>query len=107
MKQNQFEKYHQAVSFIEGFNNIPNRKKRQRSKGITFFVDRARYFLDLIGAPDKGLKIIHVTGTAGKGSVCSMLHDVIKASGKKVGMYTSPFTTASIEKAVVNGKYIS
>lgn len=44
----------------------------------------------ILGSPSVGLQCIHVAGTNGKGSVCNMLASCIAASGKKVGLYTSP-----------------
>jgi dihydrofolate synthase/folylpolyglutamate synthase len=76
-------------------------------KDPSFFLHRTRYFLELIGSPHKGFKYIHVTGTAGKGTVTSMIHNSISESGKKVGIYTSPYVTTTIEKFKVNDLYIS
>jgi dihydrofolate synthase/folylpolyglutamate synthase len=66
-----------------------------------------RYFLELIGNPDHGMKYIHITGTAGKGTVTNMVHEILKVSGKNVGSFTSPFVTTSIEKIKVKDSYIS
>jgi len=76
-------------------------------RDFDFFLKRTRYFLDLVGSPDKDMKYVHVTGTAGKGTVSTMMEEVLSASGKKVGMYTSPFVTTPIDKIKANGKYIS
>ncbi len=73
---------------------------------LSFWLKRTRYFLDLAGSPDKGMKIIHVTGTAGKGSVSNLLHNILMADGKKVGSFTSPFVSSTIEKIRVNDLYI-
>ena len=43
-----------------------------------------------LGHPWKGYKCIHVAGTNGKGSVCSMLAAALSAEGARVGLYTSP-----------------
>ena len=40
--------------------------------------------------PEKTMKIIHVTGTNGKGSVCAMVFSILKHAGKKVGLFISP-----------------
>lgn len=71
------------------------------------YLKRMRYFLELVGNPDKDLSFIHVTGTAGKGSVTNMVHEVLYASGKRVGSFTSPSVTTSIEKIKVNNVLIS
>ncbi|MBR6667182.1 MAG: bifunctional folylpolyglutamate synthase/dihydrofolate synthase [Clostridia bacterium] len=46
---------------------------------------------------------IHVAGTNGKGSTCAMLASVLKASGYKVGLYTSPFLQHYQERIRLNG----
>jgi len=49
-----------------------------------------RRFDNSLGNPWRKFRTIHVTGTNGKGSVCSMLAAALAASGLKVGLYTSP-----------------
>ena len=44
--------------------------------GETTGVERAGKLLELLGNPDKNLKIIHISGTNGKGSVCSYIDDI-------------------------------
>ena len=104
----QYSAYHQAVSFVESFSNTSMRDNiGVDKKDPSFFLHRTRYFLELIGSPHNGFKYIHVTGTAGKGTVTSMIHTVLSESKKKVGIYTSPYVTATIEKFKVNDLYIS
>ena len=43
-----------------------------------------------LGHPAQHLRAIHVAGTNGKGSVCSMLAAALSATGLRVGLYTSP-----------------
>lgn len=105
---NNFEQYHKAVDFLEGLTNLPlngDYMIKQRHLGV--YLKRMRYFLNLLGNPDKNMKFIHITGTAGKGSVTNMIHEVLMVSGKNVGSFTSPFVTTSIEKIKVGDKYIN
>ncbi len=46
-----------------------------------------------LGYPSRGFRSIHVAGTNGKGSVCSMLASALAARGLRVGLYTSPHLT--------------
>ena len=57
--------------------------------------------------PEANLKCIHVAGTNGKGSVCSMLASILKEAGYKVGLYTSPHLKRFAERIQINGKEIS
>jgi len=105
---NSFEKYHEAVAFIESFSNISIRKNTDRNKkDPSFFLERTRYFLKLIGDPGKDIRYIHVTGTAGKGTVSTMTQNMLVASGKRTGLFTSPYVTTTIEKIRVDDLYIA
>jgi len=58
--------------------------------GIKLGLDNIRRLLSLLGDPHRGLKVVHVTGTNGKGSVCAYAASVLQAAGYRVGLYTSP-----------------
>jgi len=63
--------------------------------------------LEKLGNPEKGLKVVHVAGTNGKGSVCAMISSVLREGGYRVGMYTSPHLVDFRERIRVNGRMIS
>jgi dihydrofolate synthase/folylpolyglutamate synthase len=65
------------------------------------------YFLNLLGNPQNGFKFIHVTGTAGKGTVATMIHNMLVESGKKSGLFTSPNVVSPIERIQVGDLYIA
>lgn len=99
------DRYFAAVAYLDGLPRRPG----HRSKAFpnpALRLRRMQGFLDLLGNPERGLKYIHVTGTAGKGTVSTMLHEALSASGERVGSYTSPFTTTSIEKIRVGELFI-
>lgn len=75
--------------------------------GETTGVERAGKLLELLGNPDKNLKIIHIAGTNGKGSVCSYIDDILKKSGYKTGLFTSPHLVTIREHIQVDGELIS
>ena len=54
-------------------------------------LERIGALCDALGNPEDSLKFIHVAGTNGKGSFCSMLCSVLSEAGLKVGLYTSPY----------------
>jgi dihydrofolate synthase/folylpolyglutamate synthase len=62
--------------------------------------------LEKLGNPHKGLKCIHIAGTNGKGSVCAMIESVLRASGFKTGLYTSPHLFCFNERFRINGREI-
>ena len=47
-------------------------------------------FLARLGNPQNEFKVIHVAGSNGKGSVCAYIDSVLRAAGKKTGLFTSP-----------------
>lgn len=103
-----FDRYKQAIQYLEGLSNIPTEKNYMKDRSNpTIYLKRMKYFLGLLNHPEKNRKYIHVTGTAGKGTGTTMLHEILFASGSCVGSFTSPFVTTSIEKIRVNDSYIS
>ena len=47
-------------------------------------------FSTALGSPHLQLRTVHVAGTNGKGTVCSMIAAALAAQGLRVGLYTSP-----------------
>jgi len=74
--------------------------------GIKLGLDNTRRLLDHLGNPEQGLRIFHVAGTNGKGSVCAMLDSALRAGGLKSGLYTSPHLRDFRERVLVNGRMI-
>ena len=70
-------------------------------------LEHTRLFLEYLGNPQEKLKVIHVAGTNGKGSVCVYLDAMLRAEEKKVGLFTSPHLVKLNERIVINGKMIS
>ena len=70
-----FERYFKATRFLEGLSNLKLEHDYMTERvNPEIYLKRTRYFLDLIGSPDKELSCIHVSGTAGKGTVATMVH---------------------------------
>ncbi len=66
-----------------------------------------RSLLALLGDPQKEVPYIHVAGTNGKGSVCTMTAAILKASGLRVGLYTSPYIDQFRERFRIDGEPIA
>lgn len=69
-------------------------------------LDNMFFALSKIDNPQDKLKVFHVAGTNGKGSVCAYLSSVLKEAGYKVGLFISPFITEFCERISINGEYI-
>ncbi len=69
-------------------------------------LERTQALLKKLGNPEKKLRFIHVAGTNGKGSFCSMLSSVLIEQGYRVGTYTSPYILRFNERMKINGNDI-
>lgn len=69
--------------------------------------EHTRELLSRLGNPQEGIKIIHVAGTNGKGSVCAYLNAMLLAGGKKTGLFTSPHLVCINERCQINGEDVS
>jgi len=74
--------------------------------GIKLGLKNINYLLYLLGEPHKKLKIIHVAGTNGKGSTCSLISSILQSDGYRVGLYTSPHLIDFTERIKINHKPI-
>lgn len=89
--------YEQALDYIHGTYKF----------GSKLGLENTKYLLNLLGNPHKNLKVIHVAGTNGKGSISSYIHTVLKEEGYKVGLYISPYLEEFTERMTINGKEIA
>ncbi|GAB9465970.1 Folylpolyglutamate synthase [Globisporangium polare] len=63
--------------------------------------------LDLTGAVNSKLSVIHIAGTKGKGSTCAMVERILREAGYKTGLFTSPHLISPCERFRINGKPIA
>ncbi len=68
-----------------------------------FTLERMIRCVEALGRPDRAYRTIHVTGTKGKGSVSRMLAALLRATGARVGLYTSPHIEHLRERIEVDG----
>lgn len=85
--------YQEALDYIHGTYKF----------GSKLGLENIKYLLGLLGNPHEKLKIIHVAGTNGKGSTSSYIHSILKKSGYRVGLYTSPYLVEFTERIRING----
>lgn len=89
--------YKDTLDFVH---QIPRMSKDLNLKKVS-------QLLDLIGNPQNDLKFVHVAGTNGKGSTCTMLSNVLTKTGYKAGLYISPFVIDFRERFQINNEMIS
>lgn len=75
--------------------------------GMVLGLDRMEELLRRLGNPQDDLKVIHVAGTNGKGSVSKYLEEGLSACGYKMGIYTSPYIETFNERIRYDGADIS
>ncbi len=73
----------------------------RRDSGIKLRLGPMKELLSALNNPQEDFNSVHVTGTNGKGSVCSMVRSVLQKSGLKTGLYTSPHITNFTERIMV------
>lgn len=87
----------QAEAFIRGI----------RKYGMVYGLESIRSLMARLGNVQDQLRILHVAGTNGKGSVCAMLAGILQAAGYRTGVYSSPAVFKPEEIIKVDGKCIS
>src|SRR3990172_7512154 len=71
--------------------------------GMRFGLERTLRSLEALGHPERRFPSLHVAGTNGKGSTCAFAAAILRASGRKVGLYTSPHLLRFDERIRVDG----
>ncbi|MBQ9228280.1 MAG: hypothetical protein IJ168_05545 [Eubacterium sp.] len=88
--------YQQALQLLQ----------KKQSLGIQPGLTRILSLLQLMGNPQNQLKIIHIAGTNGKGTVAATLAQAIQNAGYRVGLFTSPWVIDYREQIQLNGVFI-
>lgn len=92
--------FEEAVAYLEDMPRFTVKKDPNDNRDL-------RWFLKQSGNPEQNLKIIHVAGTNGKGSVCAYMRSILEAAGYRTAMFTSPHLVDMRERFVTSGKMIS
>lgn len=85
--------YTEAVAYIE---ETPKFTKKNKPENTWELLER-------IGHPERRMKVIHVAGTNGKGSVCAFLSSILTRAGYRTGLFTSPHLVNITERFQING----
>ncbi len=92
-----FKTYQEAVNYIH---SLPRMHKRNDLIDIKAALKR-------LDDPQNAYPTVHITGTNGKGSTVNYLANLLEATGKRVGMFTSPFVIKFNERIQINHQMIS
>lgn len=88
--------YEQAMEYIEQIGK----------RGSIYGLESIKLLLERFDNPQDKIKVIHVAGTNGKGSICTFLEALYRAEGKRVGRYISPTLHTYLERFQINGCYM-
>jgi len=91
--------YREAVARITGL-------RGGEMAGMRPGLDRIEALLADVGSPERSMTLAQVAGTNGKGSVSAMLAAIVQATGRRVGLYSSPHLVDLRERIQVDGRPI-
>ena len=80
--------YREVLKYLESF--IDYEKRPTFDYPAVMKLGRIQALLDGLGNPQRNFRSIHIAGTKGKGSTCALAYSILKESGIKAGLYTSP-----------------
>lgn len=86
--------YRQSLAYLYGLQRF----------GIKLGLANIRTLLARLGHPERALRIVHVAGTNGKGSVSAAIALMLQRAGYRTGLYTSPHLHSFTERIRVDGE---
>ncbi|HFH9838377.1 TPA: folylpolyglutamate synthase/dihydrofolate synthase family protein [Streptococcus suis] len=75
-------------------------------QGVTYRykMEKVQFALELLGNPEKKIRVVHVAGTNGKGSTVAFLSHLLQGQGFRVGTFTSPHMETVRDRISINGQ---
>ena len=96
MEKKQISTFEQAEAYLYDMPRFTSKNTLEDTKA----------FLKRLGSPDRGMRIIHVAGTNGKGSVCAYLRCILEEAGYTAAVFTSPHLVDIRERFFIGGRMI-
>jgi len=98
--------YHEALRYLDNLTDY-EKKTGYAYSAETFDLRRPRGLLSLLGDPQDRFPSVLVAGTKGKGSTATMVTSILRASGRRVGLYSQPHLHSFRERIRVDDSLIS
>lgn len=95
-------RYQDAIRWI--YERINYERVCPQRSSAHFCLERIETFLSLVGSPQQRIPVIHIAGTKGKGSTAAILDSILRASGIRSGLFTSPHMHRFEERMRVDGQ---
>ena len=89
--------YHEVLAYIEGTATFGGKPGLRRIRALC----------ERLGNPQDRVRVVHITGTNGKGSTAAMTASVLKQDGYRVGLFVSPYVDDFRERIQFNGELIA
>lgn len=99
--------YQESLQYLDSHINKESYRLPIAGSTDSFSLDGIRQLLFSLGDPHRSFRVIHVTGTNGKGSTSVFISSIISATDLSVGLYTSPHLESVTERLQWNGQKIS
>jgi dihydrofolate synthase/folylpolyglutamate synthase len=93
----------QAAAWLEGLIDV---EKQPEIPYRRLGLEAIRALLGRLGDPQRGLAVIHVAGSKGKGSTALLAESILRAAGLRVGTFTSPHLESWTERFRVGGREV-
>lgn len=94
----------QAAAFLEGLINF---ERRPEIPYVRYDLTPIRKLLARVGDPQRGLSVVHIAGSKGKGSTALLCEQVLRHLGERVGTFTSPHLERWTERFRVDGRDVA
>ena len=88
---------------LDRLDRLTDWEKRPRG-GMRVGLAPMRDLLHRLGEPQASLRVIHVAGTKGKGSVCALIEAGLMRAGLRIGRYASPHVESVAERVCLQGR---
>jgi len=96
--------YEQAIAYLRGL--VDYERSTAAANARLWNLERIGRVLEGLGNPQRGLRLVHVAGTKGKGSTAAMIASILQAAGYRTGLFTSPHLVSFRERIRLNGEMI-
>ncbi|XP_059351170.1 folylpolyglutamate synthase, mitochondrial-like isoform X1 [Daphnia carinata] len=110
-KENNYEAAVETLNSLQSNASVLEKARLQKDRQAITNVPFTEKYLNRLGISldkiDQQLKIIHVSGTKGKGSTCAFCESILRHHGLKTGFYSSPHLIEVRERIRINGKPLS
>ena len=89
---------------MEGLQDLITKRHRERLQ--TDSLEAMHDYMARLDLDVGKLRVIHVAGTKGKGSTCTMVESILRAQGYRTALYTSPHLIDVRERIRIDGRLL-